>query len=278
MKKAKGDVWLTLVVSLAFFPTFASASSWERPWGATSALLGLGVASHFVPQQNAGSAWKNPIDTAARSALRGSEDESRIESEVYSDVSLTLALTVPLSNALLSSYQPEETRLSRSDREWVGFTTAQALGVNWIITETLKRVTARVRPRASCGGGESWSCSPGNPAESVRSFPSGHTSFAFTAAGLACMQAATISGNELPLSGAWVCPTTLGLAAVTAFFRMRADAHWLTDTLAGAAIGFLSGYSIAPALTGNRPSVAGGTNSVYAAQAPSALFLTEISF
>jgi hypothetical protein len=37
--------------------------------------------------------------------------------------------------------------------------------------------------------------------------------------------------------------TTYGLATATAFARMYSDAHWLTDVLAGATIGIVTGHA-----------------------------------
>lgn len=66
-----------------------------------------------------------------------------------------------------------------------------------------------------------------------RSFPSGHTTAVFTVAALVC-------GYTLPLRGALL--SVLG-AALVALSRLAVGAHWPADVLAGALIGWLSGFA-----------------------------------
>lgn len=75
-------------------------------------------------------------------------------------------------------------------------------------TDLIKVLVHRTRPCAP-------DCGTSDP---NKSFPSGHTSLAFTA-----------TGDRLAL--------TLTLASATGYFRMASNRHWLTDVVAGAAIG-----------------------------------------
>jgi membrane-associated phospholipid phosphatase len=90
------------------------------------------------------------------------------------------------------------------------------------VTEGLKNVTDRERP----SGGDN-------------SFPSGHSSAAFTNAVLANrnLQYLSMSDNlRIALEvGNYV------LASATAWARVEANAHWLSDVFAGAAIGYFFG-------------------------------------
>ena len=83
-----------------------------------------------------------------------------------------------------------------------------------IITHGLKRVTNKTRP-------------DGSP----YSFPSGHTSFAFTNA--------TVLYEEFEDSSPILAYSGYALAATTGAFRMINNKHWLSDVLVGAGIGIL---------------------------------------
>jgi hypothetical protein len=87
------------------------------------------------------------------------------------------------------------------------------------------------------------------PSEDDRSFPSGHATMSFAAAS-ACT---FLFARQFPDS-AFVVPFALlnySLAAVTASLRVAAGVHFLSDILAGAALGTLIGYAVPLARTGN---------------------------
>jgi membrane-associated phospholipid phosphatase len=65
-----------------------------------------------------------------------------------------------------------------------------------------------------------------------RSFPSGHTSTAFVAAELLHKE----YGHLSP----WISVAGYGTAALTGYFRLQNNVHWLGDVVAGAAIGIAS--------------------------------------
>jgi len=84
--------------------------------------------------------------------------------------------------------------------------------------------------------------------DSVLSFASGHSSTAFTLA--------VTSGSLASLRGdagkEWVWVTGLTFATATAYLRVAADRHYLTDVLTGAAIGAAVGWTV-PRLVERRP-------------------------
>ena len=117
---------------------------------------------------------------------------------------------------------------------------AQAFALNVLVATLLFKVIARERPLGyDCrkDPGSDPLCSVGTYA----SFPSSHTSTAFTAAGLTCVHHA-----YLPLYGGdWdlaACVQALTFAGATGMFRIIGDRHYLTDVLVGAAIGLSFGY------------------------------------
>ena len=122
-------------------------------------------------------------------------------------------------------------------REWI-YSKAKGLSVELGaelvtagVTDGLKSISNRERPGSEENG-----------------FPSGHSSAAFTNAVLANrnLQYLSMSDNlRLALEAG-----NLVLASATAWARVEAGAHWLSDVLAGAAIGYFFGAFIHDAFMG----------------------------
>lgn len=118
---------------------------------------------------------------------------------------------------------------------------AQAMSLNILVATLLFKAAARARPTIyACT--EDPTSDPLCDTGSFASFPSSHTSTAFTAAGLTCIHHA-----HLPLYGGepadtLACAGALTLATATGLFRIIGDRHYLSDVLVGAAIGFSLGY------------------------------------
>jgi membrane-associated phospholipid phosphatase len=119
------------------------------------------------------------------------------------------------------------------------------------LTQVVKLIARRERPdaRAARLRGE-----PNDDAERNLSFFSGHTSFA---AGMA-----TAAGTVASLRGyrhAWLVWTVgAAIAAGTGLLRIAADRHYVTDVVAGAAVGGLVGGAI-PLWRGRRGGAAPAT-------------------
>ena len=94
---------------------------------------------------------------------------------------------------------------------------AQAQALNGLMTFGLKHAIGRTRPNG----------------ENDLSFPSGHTSTAFTAA--------TVFGHHYGPAGAMVGYAAAGFVAAT---RMDASKHHLSDVVAGATIGYIVGRTV----------------------------------
>lgn len=69
-----------------------------------------------------------------------------------------------------------------------------------------------------------------------KSFYSGHTSSAFTNAGLICMQ----DKGKHRIH----CKTSIVLAASVAYLRVAGDWHWFSDVAVGAGVGYMNGKFI----------------------------------
>jgi len=83
------------------------------------------------------------------------------------------------------------------------------------ITHSLKNITHKERPNGA-----------------PYSFPSGHTTFAFTNA--------DVLYNEYKNTSPFLAYSGYAFATTTGIFRMINNKHWLSDVLAGAGIGILS--------------------------------------
>lgn len=95
-----------------------------------------------------------------------------------------------------------------------------------IVTPALKNAFGRDRPNAVEGAFEFGGGS---------AFPSNHATQAFAVASVIASH----------YESRWVDATAYGLATLVAAARIYDDAHWLSDTLAGAAIGTVTGRFIA---------------------------------
>ncbi|MCF6182428.1 phosphatase PAP2 family protein [Lutibacter sp.] len=82
------------------------------------------------------------------------------------------------------------------------------------ITYSLKRITNKTRPNGS-----------------PHSFPSGHTTFAFTNA--------TVLYNEFQKTSPVLAYSGYAFATTTAAFRIINNKHWMSDVLVGAGVGIL---------------------------------------
>ncbi|HEV8549343.1 MAG TPA: phosphatase PAP2 family protein, partial [Polyangiaceae bacterium] len=82
------------------------------------------------------------------------------------------------------------------------------------------------------------------PAQLNSSFMSGHTTIAFTGAGLICAH-----HQHLPLYGGGApdllaCIAALGAATTAGAMRVAADKHYATDVLLGMGVGLFAGYGL----------------------------------
>jgi membrane-associated phospholipid phosphatase len=124
---------------------------------------------------------------------------------------------------------------------------AQATAITAGLTQVAKYTAGRQRPLA-------YHAEPGrahDPDDDL-SFFSGHTSVAFALA----TSAGTVSSLRGYPSAPWVWAGGLGFAAAIGWLRMAGDAHWLTDVLAGAAVGTAVGIAVPRLAHGPKPGAA----------------------
>jgi membrane-associated phospholipid phosphatase len=184
--------------------------------------------------------WQGGIlfDDAVRDGLRARDPDTRDAIRIASD--LTLA-TVLVQDALIDSLLIPFADGSPDIAAQLSLMNATALSLNILVATLLFKAVARERPLIQdCKKDPNFDplCDTG----SYASFPSSHTSTAFTAAGLICVHHA-----YLPIygGGGWddgACIGALTFATATGLFRIIGDRHYATDVLFGAAIGFSLGY------------------------------------
>jgi membrane-associated phospholipid phosphatase len=122
----------------------------------------------------------------------------------------------------------------------------EAAALNMAVTQGTKYLLRRERPWAHFDDPPQGQHEGSR--DSVLSFASGHSSMAFAFA-VSTGSLASLRGDD---GKEWVWATGLTAAAATAYLRVAADRHYLTDVLAGAAIGATMGW-VVPRIVDRRP-------------------------
>lgn len=225
------------------------------PLGAEDVALGgaglaLLLAPRLIPHHVAsesGCAAAGPaggLDEAARRALRASSAHRRAWAHELSWVTFSAATAQPFG--LL-------TRADSQERGRDALVVLETLTLTLGATNTVKHLVHRPRPyTAHCAAARDEDL---DRHDAWMSFFSGHTSGAVAAA----VAAGTLADLHRYPNRGWVWASGLTLAATTGALRLRADQHWLTDVLAGAATGALAGVLI-PRLHRPEPPVAGAAS------------------
>ena len=137
-------------------------------------------------------------------------------------VQLTLVNSVVFGTAALALWEGSDTRAGRT-----AWQSVDSIALGAISSETLKRVVQRPRPRQNSDPDEvRWGAG-------YYSFPSGEVT------------AITAAITPFVLEYAHDNPIVYGLYALPAYdavARLKSNAHWQSDVLAGFALGTLTGY------------------------------------
>jgi membrane-associated phospholipid phosphatase len=204
-----------------------------------ASVVGAVAVTLLIPHPNA-PRWVGGIvvDTAVRKGLRARSPGLRDGIRVASDFTLVASI---VQTGLIDGFL-----IPAVDGSWyvawqLTLMNAQAFALNTLVGTLLFKAVARARPSyAECAVDHNFDplCDSG----SFASFPSSHTSTAFTAAGLTC-----IHHENLPLYGGepWdsvACAGAVAVASATGLFRIVGDRHYLSDVVLGAAWGFSLGY------------------------------------
>jgi len=245
---------LFLVLCFGFLPSFplVSASNnsmhgdvFQIDWKTDSLLLagGLGLigGSYLLDKANG---ENPPIDETLldihdvnwfdRWAMQPYDENMDTTSDVLDGISLLLPGLLMLS--------PE------TDFFAVGVMYTEALALSFGLKELGKTLLQRTRPYMYF---DHFPQDKVDDGDANRSFPSGHTTMAFTSAAFTSY----VFNSYFPDSR-WKTTVTLGsfaIATATAVLRVTSGNHFPTDVLGGAIIGTLSGYLV-PYLHRSRPT------------------------
>jgi membrane-associated phospholipid phosphatase len=109
------------------------------------------------------------------------------------------------------------------------------------VASAIKIVAGRARPYATRDTNpRDFGFLRGRKADSLKAFPSGHATAAFSAAA-----AVVAETNEAWPQYTWiVAPVMFGGATAVGLSRMYDDQHWASDVLMGAAIGTFAGLKV----------------------------------
>ena len=185
---------------------FTAPMTWEtKDW----AMAGLGLGTVFA----SGAIW----DDAMVGQWGGSNKGLADFGNAYAYAGPAAAILFYGGAAMLGD---DEEALNTS------WEVGEAAVLSVLLTGVFKAAVGRERPNVQ--GNNSASFHPGSFSDDRTSFPSGHTALAFSLA-------AVLQDTDLPV---FVKAIPFALAGVTAWARVHDNRHWVSDTVAGALIGY----------------------------------------
>ncbi len=221
--------------------------AWDPRWtrftvaeSIATGSMALGIlATHLVMPEPAAPRWQGAVllDAPTRDLLRPAGVGGQEMAATTSDVFLGVLVAMPILDAGVAWAVHGQPELAL---QMVAIS-AQSFAFTFLVTQLTKRLVGRERPYGQrCESGETGgSC---DTSDRYQSFLSGHSSTAFTAAGLVCAH-----HTNMPLYGGGpadmaACTSAVGVATAVAMLRVAGDRHYLSDVLMGAALGLFSGY------------------------------------
>lgn len=215
--------------------------AWE--YAGTAAVAAAAITVEFgteqplEPKRSSTLGFEPPVREALKLDSSGAREQASLASDYLGFATQAWAY-------LDASLVPLLTDAGNLDVAWqMTFINLQASALTALSTRGIDRLVARERPDVEpCSEDPDYHemCFKG----SNSSFPSGHTSGAFTGAGLVCAH-----HLYLPLYGhraadLAACGVSGAMAISVGMLRMHADRHYVTDVVAGAAIGTLTGFAV----------------------------------
>jgi len=197
--------------------------TWRAAGTTVGALVLGGIVAANWKNDDCEICGTNSFDEHARDALKWSHPA---DAQHASDVIAKVAIP---TLAAVDAW--------RSTSSWGNFgrdvlVVAEAAALTDLTTTVAKSGFGRLRPGLPA--------TPGQGSGAYHSLWSGHSSLAFSIVVAQATQD-TMRGDP---AAPWVWAVGLTLATSVAYFRVAGDAHWLTDVLAGAAVGSAFGVGV----------------------------------
>ncbi|XXY54330.1 phosphatase PAP2 family protein [Sorangium sp. So ce269] len=187
--------------------------------------------------------WAEPvpiIDRPVRELMRARTRAQREQSDRWSDYFWYASVAYPALDAVATPL----VRGSPDAAFQMTLVNIEAFALTSLLVRIPHKLLGRSRPLAlGCAesAGYSEQCASNGR---FASFPGGHLAVSMTGAGLACAHHLYNDLYDSPLGDAIACGASVTTAAMTGYFRLRADKHWLSDQLVSLAIGFGAGYAL----------------------------------
>ena len=208
---------------------------WELPvtLGAAGFWLGTELAKPDLAPKDCRVCEPNRFDALGRKALAWKDPALASK---LSDIALYgVAPVAVLGTGALVAHSND--RLEQYGRDLL--LVAEAVAVSQALNQGMKLVVGRERPYAHDLGPEAETV-VNRPEENNLSFYSGHTNLAFALTA----STATVARMRGYRGANWIWAVGLPIAATVAWLRVGADKHYVTDVLAGAALGTATGVLI----------------------------------
>jgi membrane-associated phospholipid phosphatase len=209
----------------------------------TGASLVIATSSYFVPEQTGRWRARNEFDEWGRRNLGGGVYEDALWARDLSDLFVSVNVSFPLlvDSLIVTSWY----RKSSDVATQMALITAEALVLSATIQAVVSGLANRERPYVrECGTEIPANSEDCTNRDRYRSFFSGHTSNAFTAAGVTCMLHAQHAVFGDPLADGLTCGLAMTSATTVGVMRVLGQRHYLSDVMTGAAIGTLSGLGV----------------------------------
>lgn len=219
-------------------PAFYSLKDWApvQTWqlvaipAVAAATIGISTLNTDSPRWTGGILF----DDGVRGALRLHSAAARSHAATISDYLLYGVGTLPflIDAGILTGVVHK-----RMDLAWQMFVLdAEAITLSAFVDTSTKRIVGRQRPFVRACQTDPTLPECGSSGANF-SFFSGHMAIASTAATLRCLQHLNLHLYGNAFTDGAACGVAIAAAATTGFLRVSSDQHYLTDVLAGAAVG-----------------------------------------